>query len=188
MPDKPILFENREQFREWLFQNADKSEGVWLVFGKKGGPETIRYNDAVEEAVCFGWIDGRLKSLGEEKHMIRFSPRRKGSNWSESNKERAARMEQEGLMTHMGRKAVEAAKASGRWDNPMGPPDITEEQVAAFTERLKPNAEAYANFNKMPPSARRVYTAAYLDAKTEETRERRLTKLTERITKNLRPM
>lgn len=186
--DEQILFENRERFREWLTLNSSKSEGAWLIFGKKGGPQTIRYLDAVEEALCFGWIDGKLKSLGRETHMRRFSPRRKGSNWSESNKERVIELEKKGLMMEQGQMAVEEAKRSGRWAHSMGPPDISEEQVNAFAEKLIENEQACTNFMRMAPSYKRTYTAMYLDAKTAETREKRLVKLTDRITENLRPM
>lgn len=104
---------NRKDFRKWLLSNHNKSSECWLLV-KKGNPNNSSnifwYLDAVEEALCFGWIDGLHKTVQEIGHLTKFSPRNKNSNWSELNKERCKRLEKLGLMTDAGRKALEKAK------------------------------------------------------------------------------
>jgi uncharacterized protein YdeI (YjbR/CyaY-like superfamily) len=106
----------RAQWRAWLEANHDRASGVWFVsYKQRTGKATVSYDDAVEEALCFGWIDGRMNPLDDERAMLRFSPRRPGGTWARSNKERVARLEAAGLMTEAGRRAIEAAKANGSW-------------------------------------------------------------------------
>jgi uncharacterized protein YdeI (YjbR/CyaY-like superfamily) len=108
-----------EAWREWLEENHGTSPGVRLVVGKKGGEVTaLGYEAAVEEALCFGWIDGQAGKRDAGSYRIRFTPRTKRSNWSESNVERVARLEAAGKMRDAGRAAVEAAKFDGRWPQP----------------------------------------------------------------------
>ena len=97
----------REGFRQWLEKHHDSKKEIWLVFSyKRTGKPTMAYNDAVEEAICYGWIDGQLKSLDDARFVRRFSPRRKRSHWSRSNKERALRMLRAGKMTEVGMRAL----------------------------------------------------------------------------------
>jgi uncharacterized protein YdeI (YjbR/CyaY-like superfamily) len=106
----------RTEWRAWLAANHGRASGVWFVFWKKkAGRPTVSYEEAVQEALCFGWIDGLLRPVDEERSSIRFSPRRKGSNWARSNKQRVALLEEAGLMTDAGRRVVEEAKADGSW-------------------------------------------------------------------------
>ena len=81
-----LKFSNREGFRNWLSDHCVSSEGVWLLFGKAGGPKTIKAGEALEEALCFGWIDGQMKRIDETSYKKYFSSRRKNSKWSEKNK------------------------------------------------------------------------------------------------------
>ena len=107
---------SRAEWRAWLAAHHDRATGVWFVFWKKKtGRPTVAYEEAVEEALCFGWIDGLLRPVDGERSSIRFSPRRRGSVWARSNKERVARLEAAGLMTDAGRRAVEAARSNGSW-------------------------------------------------------------------------
>lgn len=182
-------FRDRNELRRWFEGNHAADEGLWFVFGKKGGPQTIKPEEALEEALCFGWIDGHQKSVDEGTYMKYFSPRRPKSNWSEKNKGIVARLEQEGRMTEQGRLKIEAAKADGRWDTSKSKQNaVSEEQIGMLVEALQGREPALSNFCNMPPSARRTYTGLWLDAKTEETRNRRLEMIADRLHRNLKPM
>ena len=117
--ETPILsFSSQADWRKWLELNHDNPNGIWLQFFKKGsGVQTVKYAEALDEALCFGWIDGQLKSLDEKAYLQRFTPRRARSTWSKRNIEHVARLDFEGKMAPAGIKAVESAKNNGRWDN-----------------------------------------------------------------------
>jgi len=182
-----LQFSNRKAFREWLDKNNSKNEGVWLLFGKDGGPITLSASQALEEALCYGWIDGQLKNLDEKTYKKYFSRRRADSKWSEKNKTLVAKLEQQGKMTDYGRKKVEEAKKNGQWDKPKVLP-VTEEQIASLSEVLKKYEPAYTNFLSMSPSVKKTYTRAYYDAKTDSGRTSRILWMVERLNKNLKPM
>jgi len=182
-----IEFSNRESFRKWLYENCRSSPGVWLLFGKPGGPKTVQAGEALEEALCFGWIDGQMQRMDEKTYRKYFSLRRGNSNWSEKNKELAVKLEKQGIMTDYGREKIKEAKKNGQWDAPK-PPGITEEQTALLSDLLKKYEPAYTNFQAMPPSVKKTYTRAYFDAKTEAGQESRLSWIIERLHKNLKPM
>ncbi len=104
---KTFYAKDRKVWRDWLFKNHDKEKEIWLVYYRKStGKPTISYNDSVEEALCFGWIDSIEKGLDSERFMWRFTPRKPKSNWSESNRARAKRLIEENLMTDAGRKVL----------------------------------------------------------------------------------
>ena len=182
-----LQFPSRADFRAWLQENAETSEGVWLVFGKTKAVVTLSVNDALEEALCFGWIDGQMQSIDNTKYHKYFSKRRQKSVWSDKNKKTVEVLREKGLMTELGDKAVETAKNNGTWDTPKGNP-ITEEDIGAFTEKLAGLSPAYENFIKMSPSVRRAYTGRYLSFKTEEARQRDFEKIVDRLNNNLKPM
>ena len=171
-----LRFKTREAFREWLSENCRRREGVWLEFGKTKEVETLSANDALLEALCFGWIDGVMKKMDDT------------SKWSQKNKALVQELEACGAMTEYGRRKIEEAKKNGQWDNAASPSAISEEQIAAVAALLKENAQAYTNFQKMPASVKKTYTRAYLDAKTEAGRSRRLAWMMDRLEKNLKPM
>src|SRR5689334_17167838 len=113
--------------RAWLTQNHETSPGVWLVLTKKGGTvTTLTWQQAVDEALCFGWIDGQARKRDEQTSAIRFTPRRGRSAWSQRNVDNVARLEAAGLMTPAGLAAVAAAKADGRWASAYAPPSQAE--------------------------------------------------------------
>lgn len=182
-----MQFADRAAFRTWLSDNGQSSPGIWLLFGKSGGPKTLKASEALEEALCFGWIDGQMQSLDDKAYKKYFCLRREGSKWSEKNKTLANQLEKQGIMTVYGRKKIEEAKKNGQWDA-QKPPAITEEQIASLSDLLKEYEPAYTNFQAMPPSVKKTYTRAYLDAKTEEGRVKRLAWMTDRLNKNLKPM
>ena len=180
-------FPDRESFRNWLKEHCLSSAGIWLLFGKAGGPKTIKAGEALEEALCFGWIDGQMQRIGEKSYQKYFSMRRAQSKWSEKNKALAERLEAQGRMTGFGREKIEEAKRNGQWYAPK-PAAVTEEQIAALSARLAGYEPAWTHFQSMSLSVRKTYTRAYLDAKTEAGREKRLAWMVERLNQNLKPM
>jgi uncharacterized protein YdeI (YjbR/CyaY-like superfamily) len=182
-----LTFPDRNAFRNWLTENITNSGGVWLLFGKKGGPATLSANDALEEALCFGWIDGQMKSLDEKSYKKYFAPRRSKSKWSEKNKSLVAELEKRGIMTDYGRAKIEEAKKNGQWDKPKATPE-SDEHIAVLYSILQEYEPAFTNFTAMSPSVKRTYTRAFLDAKTDAGREKRLAWIVDRLNKNLKPM
>ena len=144
-------------------------------------------SDALEEALCFGWIDGQMQSIDSTKYHKYFAKRRPKSVWSDKNKKTVDVLREKGLMTELGETAVETAKKNGIWDAPKGNP-ITDEQILAFTEKLVGFSPAYENFINMSPSVRRTYTGRYLSFKTDEARQRDFEKIVDRLNNNLNPM
>lgn len=182
-----LEFSDRAAFRDWLSENCRSSGGVWLLFGKPGGPKTVKAGEALEEALCFGWIDGKMVRIDDVSYKKYFSLRRADSKWSEKNKALAEDLEKRGLMTDFGREKIAEAKANGQWNAPK-PADITEEQITGLSALLEGHEPAYTNFQAMPPSVKRTYTRAWLDAKTDAGREKRFAWLTDRLNRNLKPM
>ena len=182
-----LQFASRCEFRDWLEGNCISSGGVWLLFGKPGGPKTIKASEALEEALCFGWIDGQMQSVDDKSYIKYFSLRVKNSKWSDKNKKLAETLEKQGVMTDFGRVKIEEAKKNGQWDITK-PPAITEEQIAVLSDILKEHEPAYTNFLAMSPSVKKTYTRGYFDAKTDAGRAKRLSWIIERLNKNLKPM
>ena len=116
--DLPIkVFANSETWERWLERNHAKASGVWLKLAKKTSRKrTVSYPEAVEVAVCYGWIDGQTRGLDDDYHLQRFTPRRPRSNWSKSNRDRVNALIEQGKMRPPGLAEVERAKADGRWD------------------------------------------------------------------------
>ena len=182
-----LKFSNREGFRNWLSDHCVSSEGVWLLFGKAGGPKTIKAGEALEEALCFGWIDGQMKRIDETSYKKYFSSRRKNSKWSEKNKVLAEKLEKQGMMTDHGKEKIKQAKEKGQWDASQKPV-ITEEEIDVLSALLRAYEPAYSNFQQMSPSVKKTYTRAYFDAKTDAGREKRISWMVDRLNKNLKPM
>lgn len=180
-------FADREEFRNWLSVHCMSSDGVWLLFGKAGGPRTIKAGEALEEALCFGWIDGQMQGIDDKTYKKYFSMRREKSKWSEKNKALAGSLEERGLMTDFGRKKIEEARENGQWDA-SGPAAVTEEQIACLSAVLEEYEPAYTNFQAMSPSVKKTYTRAYFDAKTDAGREKRIAWMVDRLNQNLKPM
>lgn len=185
---KMVQFATREEFRKWLYEHCLSNDGIWILFGKAGGPKTIKAEEALEEALCFGWIDGQIERIDDKTYKKYFSQRRENSKWSEKNKALVKSLEKQGLMTDFGRKKIEEAKESGQWDAPNPLAIITEEQVACLSVLLKEYEPAYTNFQAMSLSVKKTYTRAYLDAKTDAGREKRIAWIVDRLNKNLKPM
>jgi uncharacterized protein YdeI (YjbR/CyaY-like superfamily) len=167
--------ENAAEWREWLHRHHDDSPGVWLVSWRSAtGRTSMSYEDAVLEAVAFGWIDSQAKTLDEERSAMWYSPRRPGSPWSGSNKLRVARLEAEGRMTDAGRRQVEIAKSDGMWTILDGAEALVvpEDLAAALEGRGARDA-----WDAQSASVRRAELTKLALAKRPETRARHIERI-----------
>ncbi|HSV98951.1 MAG TPA: YdeI/OmpD-associated family protein [Sedimentisphaerales bacterium] len=179
-------FKNRDAWRAWLTENYATTESLWLVFHKKHtGKAGLTYDEAVEEALCFGWIDGILKRIDDEKHMNRFCPRRKNSVWSERNKERVGRMIEAGRMTEAGLAKIREAKENGQWDKAAEREDVSAVPTE-LAEALATDARAGQNFERLAPSYRWQFIQWVGSAKREETRRKRVAEAIAMLRENKR--
>jgi uncharacterized protein YdeI (YjbR/CyaY-like superfamily) len=187
-PGTPELqFQSQNLFREWLRENFDTSGGVWLVFDKAKPSKALSANDALEEALCFGWIDGQMKSIDDTKYMKYFARRHANSPWSDKNKKLVEALRDKELMAEAGEDAIKNAVKNGQWDAARGE-QPTDEQVELFTEKLRSISPAFENFCAMSPSVRKTYARRYLSFKSEEARERDFERIVDRLNKNMKPM
>jgi len=168
-----VYVPDRGAWRKWLAKNHAKAKGIWLVFDKKRSrADRLMYGDAVEEALCFGWIDGVLNPIDDTQYMQFFTPRKPKSGWSKLNKDRVARLTEHGLMTKAGLDAVESAKKNGSWTHldeveaMVIPPDL----AAA----LKAKPVALRNFDAFPRFSRKQFLYWVNGGKREETRKHRI--------------
>jgi uncharacterized protein YdeI (YjbR/CyaY-like superfamily) len=173
--DLPILqFDDQPSWREWLVRNDTDSDGVWLKLAKKGsGVTTVTYGEALEEALCHGWIDGQVSRHDESFYLQRFTPRRPRSKWSANNRDKVERLTAEGRMRPAGLKAVEAAKADGRWDAAY--PAQSEATVPDdLQQALDQNPEARALLNTLSSQNRYAFLFRLHHVKRPETRAKRI--------------
>ncbi len=170
---------SREEWRNWLEKNHHIKNGIWLIYYKQHtGKPRVSYDDAVEEALCFGWIDSIVKRIDDERYAQKFTPRKSGSRWSEANKRRVAKMISEGRMTENGLASVRNAKESGEWSKRRA--REKEFEIPTFMQMaLAANKKALKNFEKSAPSYKRNMLGWLLSAKREETRRRRLAEIIE---------
>jgi len=167
-------FPTAEKLRLWLEKNHTRSDGIWLRFFKKAsGKKSISYVEAVEEALCFGWIDGQVKKYDDTSWIQRYTPRRPRSLWSKINTGRATNLIAQGRMKPAGLKQIEAAQADGRWASAYDSPG-TAVPPEDFLRRLETNKKAKASFATLKKSE--VYSIVFRlqTAKKPETRERRI--------------
>jgi uncharacterized protein YdeI (YjbR/CyaY-like superfamily) len=187
LADAPVVFaEKRETWRAWLAANHATSTGVWLVtWRSRSGRQRLPYEEAVEEALCFGWVDGTAGTVDEDRGKQYFSPRKPNSGWAATNKARVERLIAEGRMAPAGLAAIERAKANGSWELLDGverlevPPDL-----AAALEAVPPAA---ANFAALPPSVRKQALASLVMARRPETRADRARRIADAASRNERP-
>jgi uncharacterized protein YdeI (YjbR/CyaY-like superfamily) len=182
-----LTFADRQVFREWLGKHGTESEGIWLLFSKKGELVTLSAGDALEEALCHGWIDGQIQSNDENTYKKYFARRLPGSKWSAKNKKLAQTLIEKGLMTRQGYAAIERAINNGTWDSAKRN-IIDDEQIQMFKKIIQPYEPAYTNLLAMSHSVQRTYSTFYLDAKSDKTRQARLGKIIDRLNRNLKPM
>jgi uncharacterized protein YdeI (YjbR/CyaY-like superfamily) len=170
---KPIFFETPAELRRWLERNHDKAAELLVGFYKKdSGRRSITWPESVDEALCFGWIDGVRKRIDDVSYTIRFTPRKRGSNWSAVNIRRVGELTKLGLMQPAGLKAFEArtAEKSAIYAYENAPKELP----AAEEKKFRANRKAWTYFNAQAPSYRRVAIYWVMSAKREETRARRL--------------
>jgi len=163
--------DTRAEWRSWLAEHHSDSRGVWVAV-RKGRDAQPSYDDIVEEALAFGWIDSKAKRLDERRYKQWLSPRRPGGNWAQSNKARVARLIESGQMTEAGMAAVEAAKADGSWEA-LDAVDALE-VPSDLARALDANPAARAFYDAFPDSAKRMILWRVASAKRPETRQRRI--------------
>jgi len=183
--DLPILpFANQKKWASWLAKQHEKSNGVWLQLAKKdSGIPSITYDEAVEVALCYGWIDGQKKGYDDKYWLQKFTPRGPKSIWSKINTEKAERLIANGEMKPVGLKAIEAAKQDGRWDAAYA----SQKNIALpedFQAALDKNKEAKTFFSKLKSSERYSILFRIQTAKKPETRARRIQQFVEMLERN----
>ncbi|MGG6241526.1 YdeI/OmpD-associated family protein [Nodosilinea sp. AN01ver1] len=184
-PKNSVQVESRAEWREWLAANYARSQGIWLITYKKlPGRPYVSYNDVVEEALCFGWIDSKPNRLDDERTMLWFAPRQPGTGWSALNKKRIEALTTAGLMRPPGLAKLEAARQDGSWEKL----DAIErlEIPADLATALAANATAQTNFDAFPRSAKRGILEWIASAKRAETRDRRVTETVDLAAQNIR--
>lgn len=168
-----IYADSRQAWRQWLEANHAKQQSIWLVYyKKKANRPTVSYNDAVDEALCFGWIDSQAKPIDDEKYMQFFSPRKKNSVWSRINKEKVGRLVSEGLMTKAGYEIIDIAKQNGSWT-------ILDEAEALIIpkdldDKFQKSPKALDYFLGLSRSDKRNILQWLVLAKRPETRQKRI--------------
>lgn len=181
----PTFFPEPADFRAWLEQHHTSADVLWVAYYKKAnGKPSVTWEETVEEALCFGWIDGIRKSRDDESYVVRFTPRKPKSVWSKRNIEIVERLKKEGRMTPAGRAAF--AHNDAHADSGYRVAEFSEELTAEMTERFEANADAWAFFEDQPPGYRRLAARWVMSAKREETRQRRLATLIDDSTNGLR--
>lgn len=176
-----LAFRTAREWETWLERHHDTSDGIWLRIYKKGsGEPTVTYAEALDAALCYGWIDGQKRAFDDASFLQRFTPRRARSVWSKVNTEHVARLTAAGRMHPAGLRAVEAAKADGRWDRAYAPAREAE-PPEDFLRVLRQHPRAYAFFQTL--NRANVYAIVYrvTTAKRAETRERWIHRIVEML-------
>jgi uncharacterized protein YdeI (YjbR/CyaY-like superfamily) len=188
---KPDLSElvvaDAAELRSWLTEHHASSPGVWLALTRKGGRQTsLTWQEAVDEGLCFGWIDGQGRKRDDETSWIRYTPRGPRSMWSQRNVENVARLEEAGRMTAAGRAAVDAAKADGRWERAYAPPS---EAVppADLLAAIAAVPAAQAMYDVLTKTNRYALTHRLMAVKRAETRERKIGELVAMLARHESP-
>ncbi len=185
LPPNAVQPANRKTWRAWLAKHHTQPDGVWLVtFKKNSGQPLLPYNDAVEEALCFGWVDSKPRKLDEQRSMLWFAPRKGSSGWSAINKARIVKMQTAGLMTPAGQAKIDAAIADGSW----GLLDAVDalEIPTDLTQAFKQRPGSAQHFDAFPKSVRRGILEWIAQAKRPETRAARIAQTAEMAAANQR--
>jgi uncharacterized protein YdeI (YjbR/CyaY-like superfamily) len=173
-----IYFPDQPTFRSWLEENFDVSPGIWLIFYKKHtGIESISYQEALEEALCFGWIDSLIKKIDDDRYVRKFTPRTNTAKWSEINLKLADQLIRESRMTETGLTKMENILKSGQVARKEKPSYSSGKEPVTpdfMLEAFAMNEPALTHFQKLPPSCKREYVGWITQAKREETIQKRL--------------
>jgi len=171
---KQLYVTNRDEWRNWLFRHHATEAEVWLVFYRKETCKpTLLYEAAVEEALCFGWIDSIIKKIDATKYARKFTPRKDNSKWSALNKKRVEKMMKEGRMTDIGLAKILIARKTGIWHLDARP-QLSLDIPPEFAKALAQNNKAEVNFDKLSASCRKQYIGWIAVAKRVETKKRRI--------------
>ena len=181
------LFKTRAEWRQWLLRNHLTEREIWLVYYKKHtGKKSIVYEEAVQEALCYGWIDSTVKRLDEDKYMQKYTPRKKISNWSATNKKRVAQLISDSRMTRFGQNKINTAKKNRSWSR-LPEAGKTPEMPKELRIALNKNKSAKKNFDNFAESYRKQYLGWLNSAKKDKTRQKRIALIIERSENNLKP-
>jgi uncharacterized protein YdeI (YjbR/CyaY-like superfamily) len=188
-----LYVKNRKEWRSWLVKNHASKKEIWLIYFKKhSGKTRIPYDDAVEEAICFGWIDSTVKKMDEERYCQRYTPRNHGSIWSDTNIMRLKKMLDAGLMTESGLGKVSPevmdAARSGIIERKGSAVPKSLPMPEDLETALAKDETAQRNWAKFAPSHRKMYIYWVLDAKKPETRERRIARVLNYARENKRAL
>jgi uncharacterized protein YdeI (YjbR/CyaY-like superfamily) len=185
---KTLYVSNRDEWRSWLEENGDKESVIWLIFYKKhSGKRSVPYPDAVEEALCFGWIDSIIKRFDDEKYIQKFTPRKAKSTWSVHNVRRVREMIKQGRMTDKGLALYRYAEEKGFLPETDYKPEKDLVIPGFVADALSANKKAENYFNTLAPSQKRLYIRWIMDAKREETRIKRVQEMTGLLNKGKKP-
>jgi uncharacterized protein YdeI (YjbR/CyaY-like superfamily) len=184
--ENQLLFQDKEGWRNWLQHNhASEKEALLVIKKSNAAVPGVSYEESVEEALCFGWIDGVMKSTSAETFVLRYSPRKKGSPWSVSNQKRVERLIEQGRMTEAGMARVREAHENGEWEAAIRREDVTN-IPQALREALSANPKALENFEKVSPSQKKQFFYWIDSAKTDATRQKRIQETVRMIENNIR--
>lgn len=184
------LFKTAAAWRAWLERNHGREKEVWLVYYKRGSDKTsLTHKEALQEALCYGWIDSVIKRLDRERYMQKWTPRNDASIWSAANKEWVKKLVAEGRMAAPGMAKIEAAKRNGSWDKLSDIDRIgrTSEIPKDLREALAGNPLARDKFERLAPSQKKLWAWWVLSARRPETRERRLAATVKGVAAGRRP-
>jgi uncharacterized protein YdeI (YjbR/CyaY-like superfamily) len=167
---KKLRVNSISDWREWLMRNHDKEAVIWLVFRKKStGSVPFDYHMALDEALCYGWVDSLLRTIDEHEYMRKFTPRKTTSTWSEQNKRHVERLIREGRMTEAGMKAIEAAKQNGMWEKGTEPPEVNDKLPGALLQAFQQHPLARDNYFSLSTRNQKQYNIWINMSKRAET-------------------
>jgi len=178
----PFDFIDRSEWRTWLEAHHDACSEVWLIIQKKGSKlEGLSLNEAVEEALCYGWIDGKLHRMDDQRYYLRFSPRKSNSVWSVRNIQRVEELVGRGEMTEAGLAAVHEGKKSGQWQAAIDR-ENTEKIPTELESVLRRRKGAIATYRNLPDSKKKLYMYWLQSAKREQTKQKRILEIIRNVT------
>jgi uncharacterized protein YdeI (YjbR/CyaY-like superfamily) len=184
---KALYFADRNEWRKWREQNHTKEKEALLIHYRKGSSKTsVNHFDAVEEALCFGWIDSILRRVDEERFVLKYTPRKANSIWSQINRDKAEQLIEAGKMTKAGLLKIEEAKKNGNWDNAYTSL-IKDTLPDDLKKALKQNTEAWKNFRQFANSYRNMYIGWVNSSRTEATRRKRIAEVVYRSEREIKP-
>lgn len=185
-----IHFKNKDDFHRWLQNNYDKSPGIWMVFYKKHTHlESVKYEDALDKALCFGWIDSIIKRMDNDTYARKFTPRTDTTKWSDVNKRKVIALIKSGRMNESGLKKIDIYLKTGKVDWSIGVPIIEKKKIAVdipdfILKSFSQNETALMNFNKLSVACKRQYILWITSAKKSETIQKRINEAIGLLTEN----